>query len=176
MENLPEGFTVVALDESFFFYDTLIKRLWIEEGKRPIAKVTGSHKHSCVFGALSLDRRQLFRQYDHFDGETFRIFLMLVHHKFPKYYLFLDKAGQHYKDKRVQTYFERHKNSLIPVWQPTASPEFMPLEECWNIAKDDLLTQFNYPSFKEFTANIRKYLRTKRFNLNIRKYLLREKS
>jgi len=176
LENLPEGFTVVALDESFFFYDTLIKRLWIEEGKRPIAKVTGSHKHSCVFGALSLDRRQLFRQYDHFDGETFRSFLMFVHNKFPKCYLFLDKAGQHYKDKRVQTYFEKHKASLIPVWQPTASPEFMPLEKCWNITKNDLMTQFNYLSFKEFTASIRKYLRTKRFNLNIRKYLLREKS
>jgi len=123
---------------------------------------------------LGLDGRQLFRQYDYFDGKTFRRFLRLVHHKFPQCYLFLDKAGQHYKDERVQTYFERHKESLIPVWQPTASPEFMPLEECWNIAKDDLLVQFNYSSYNEFTVSIGEYLRIKRFNLDIRKYLLGE--
>jgi hypothetical protein len=48
-----------------------------------------------VFGALSLDSRQLFRQYKYFDGEMFRDFLRLVHYKFPQCYLFLDKARQH---------------------------------------------------------------------------------
>jgi hypothetical protein len=37
------GFTVVSLDESFFFYDYLVRRVWIEQDKRPIVRVTGSH-------------------------------------------------------------------------------------------------------------------------------------
>jgi len=148
--------------------------VWIEAGKRPTAKVTGSHKHSCVFGALSLDGRQLFRQYKHFDGETFKTFLRLVHYKFPRCYLFLDKASQHHDDEQVQAYFNGRKDSLIPEWQPTASPEFMPLEECWNISKDDLLVQFNYPSYHEFTQSVGEYFRTKRFNLDIKKYLVGE--
>ena len=45
-------FTVVSLDESFFFYDSLVRRVWIEQKKRPIVRVTGSHKNSCIFGAI----------------------------------------------------------------------------------------------------------------------------
>ena len=58
------GFTLVSLDESFFFHDSLARRVWIDEKKRPVVRVTGSHKHSCVFGAISLEGKQLFRQYD----------------------------------------------------------------------------------------------------------------
>ena len=57
------GFTIVSLDESFFFYDSLVRRVWIDESKRPIVRVTGSHKHSCIFGAKSTEGKQLFRQY-----------------------------------------------------------------------------------------------------------------
>ena len=58
-------FTIVSMDESFFFYDSLVRRVWIEEKKRPIVRITGSHKHSCIFGAISMEGRkqQLFRQY-----------------------------------------------------------------------------------------------------------------
>lgn len=38
---------------------------------RPIVTVTGSHRHSCLFGVVSLDGKQLFRQYDTFDENTF---------------------------------------------------------------------------------------------------------
>ena len=68
-------FTVISLDESFFFYDSLVRRVWIDEKKRPIVRVTGSHKHSCIFGALSLEGKQLFKQYDRFNGDTFLKFL-----------------------------------------------------------------------------------------------------
>ena len=57
-----EGFTLVSLDESFFFYDSLVRQVWIEENNRPVVRVTGSHKHSCIFGAVSIEGKQLFRQ------------------------------------------------------------------------------------------------------------------
>jgi hypothetical protein len=61
---------------------------------------------------------------------------------------------------------------LIPVWLPTASPEFMVLEEAWNISKNDLLRLRYYPSFADFVNKIGEYFRTKRFNLNVKNYLL----
>ena len=63
--------TIVSLDESFLLYDSPIRRVWIEEKKRPVARITGSHKHSCPFGAISIDGKQLSRQYDKFNGDTF---------------------------------------------------------------------------------------------------------
>lgn len=162
----------MSLDESFFFFDSIVRKVWTEKNSRPVAIITGSHKHSCLFGAISLEGKQIFRQYDYFDENTFYDFLQQIHHKFPNCYLFLDKAPQHYKSQKVREYFEKHKDVLIPVWLPTASPEFMVLEEYWNISKNDLLVMKYYRSFTDFKMTIMEYFRTKRFNLNMKNYLL----
>ncbi|MER5174179.1 MAG: hypothetical protein ABJB76_06925 [Candidatus Nitrosocosmicus sp.] len=58
-------FTIVSLDKSFFFYDSRVRQVWIEENNRPVVRVTGSHKHSCICGAIRIEcKKQLFRQYD----------------------------------------------------------------------------------------------------------------
>ena len=78
-QNQETKFTIISLDESFFFYDSLVRRIWIDKEKRPVVRVTGSHKHSCLFGATSLEGKQLFRQYDEFNGDTFLNYLRLGH-------------------------------------------------------------------------------------------------
>ena len=85
-------FEIVSLDESFFFYDSLVRRVWITKEKRPVVRIISSHELSCLFGAVSMDSKQLFRQYAKFNTETFLDFLKEIHHKFPKSYLFMDKA------------------------------------------------------------------------------------
>jgi len=150
-----------------------VRRVWIEKGSRPVVTVTGSHRHSVLYGALSLDGKQLFRQYETFDGESFLDYLKLVHRKFGRCLLFLDKATQH-QTEEVFSYFERHERTLVLIWEPTASPEFMPLEEAWHISKDDLLVLGSYSSFGEFRKRIGEYFRTKRFHLDIANYLSAE--
>ena len=39
-------FTIVSTDESFFFYDSLVRRVWIDGNNRPIVRVTGPHKQT----------------------------------------------------------------------------------------------------------------------------------
>jgi hypothetical protein len=55
--------------------------------------MTGSHKYSCLFSAISLDGKQLFKQYDKFDIITFLDFLKTINLKFPKCYPFKDKSS-----------------------------------------------------------------------------------
>jgi hypothetical protein len=153
------GFTIIFLDESFFFYDSLVKRVLIKGNNRPIVRVTGSHQRSCIFGAVSIEgkekKKQLFRQYDDFNGDTFLEFLKKIYAKFPKCYLFVDKASPHYKSKRVRVYFDNHKDTLIPLYIPTtASSEFMVMEEIWNIVKRDLLVLKYYTSFADLKIDI----------------------
>ena len=171
LDNLPKDFTVVSVDESFFLYDSLVRKVWIFRNTRPVVRITGSHQQSCLFGAISLDRRQLFRQFEKFNEDTFYEFLKQIHHKFPRCYLFLDKAPQHHKSHKVRTYFEEHIDSLIPVYLPTASPEFMVVEECWNISKNNLLVLTYYKSFTDFRIKLGQYFRTRRFKFNMCKYL-----
>ena len=96
-----------------------------------------------------------------------------IHSKFPKCHLFLDKASPHHRSRKVGEYFEENNDTLVPVYLPTASPEFMVMEGVWNMAKNDLLLLSHYPSFADLKNKISRYFRTKRFNLNMRKYLLR---
>ena len=117
--------------------------------------------------------KQLFRQYDKFNGDIFLDYLKKIDAKFPQCYLFMDKASPHYKSKKVLKYFEKNKETLIPVYLPTASPEFMVMEEIWNMAKGDLFVLKYYSSFADLKNKITFYFRTKRFNLNMKNYLLR---
>jgi len=171
LDNLPKDFTVVSVDESFFFFDSLVRKVWIFRNTRPVVRITGSHQQSSLFGAISLDGRQLFRQFERFNEDTFCQFIKQIHHEFPKCYLFLDKAPQHHKSHKVRTYFEEHIDSLIPVYLPTASPEFMVVEECWNISKNNLLVLTYYKSFTDFRIKLGQYFRTRRFKFNMCKYL-----
>lgn len=73
----------------------------------------------------------------------------------------------------MKDYLEEDRDTLVPVYLLTASPEFMMLEEVWNIAKRDLLLLKYYSAFEDFKQKISLYFRTKRFGMNMRNYLLR---
>ena len=60
--------------------------------------------------------QQILRQYDVFNGDTFLDYLKKIHTRFPKCYLFMDKASPHYKSKKVRKYFEENKDTLISVF------------------------------------------------------------
>jgi len=113
LDSLSKDFTAVSVDESFFFFDSLIRKVWIYKDSRPVVTITGSHRNLSMFGAISLEGKQLFRMYERFNEDTFYEFLKQIHYKFPKCYLFLDKAPQHYKSCKVRRYFQEHKHTRI---------------------------------------------------------------
>ena len=51
-------------DESIFVQDIQTRRVWAGSGIRPVRIVSGSHFRTAVFGAMSIDGKQLFRQYE----------------------------------------------------------------------------------------------------------------
>ncbi len=151
-----------------------MKSVWAYEGTRPVVKVTGSHQRTCVFGALSTDGKQIFRQYDDFNADTFLVYLKELHRKFPKMVLFMDKARQHHRSKRVGEYLEKNNDTIREVWFPSSCPELNAVEECWKQGKDDMLANIFYDRFTDLKAAISGYYRAKRFRVNILKYLLRD--
>ncbi len=82
-------------DESIFIHNLYIKRKWIVRQKRPIITVTGTHNKTIIFGVLSNDGKQLFRQYNRFDSHSFIRYLEQVRKKFKKFIIFVDRAPQH---------------------------------------------------------------------------------
>jgi transposase len=167
---LPNGWNVVCEDESIFVYDSIIRTVWAIKGSKPRVLVTGSHKKTCIFGALSIDGYQMFRQYLTINSDNFLKFLRCAKRKFNKFVFFYDGAPWH-KTEKIKKFFEENKDCIIPVLFPRCSPEFNPLEECWRQGKDDILGSRFPSSFDVFLKRVSKYYRTKRFNLDVVKYL-----
>ena len=155
-------------------HDVLARRkLWLPKGVRPVATMTGSHQRTCVFGTLTMEGKQLFRQYDVFNQHSFLDYLKQVRKGLGKVIMFADRARQH-RSKKVREYLEENKDAIRTVYLPKGSPEFNAVEECcWRHGKYDLLVSKYYPKFTDLKSRISKYYRTRRFNLNVVKYLLR---
>ena len=105
--------TVLVQDESIFVYDYVIKRKkWISKNKRPIVTVTGSRKKTIVvFGCLSLDGKQLFKQYDKFNSATFVDYLKQVKKRFGKCIVFADRATPHCS-KITRKFLDENKDTI----------------------------------------------------------------
>ena len=149
----------------------LEKRCRVKKGTRPIILVNGSHQKTIIFGALSHDGRQLFRQYKKFDQYCFLDYIKLLHRKFGKILVYADRAPQH-KSKLVQKYLDDNFDVLLH-WFPKGSPQFNAVEKVWMQGKYNLLVLQYQPSLSNLKSNISKYYRTKRFHLDILKYMQR---
>lgn len=148
------------------------KKMWVKKGTRPVILVNGTHQKTIVYGALSNDGRQLFRQYAKFDQHCFLDYLKELHKKFGKILIFADRASQH-RSKIVQKYVEKNDDVILD-WFPKGSPQFNAVEECWRQGKHDLLVSQYWPSLNNLKDAVAKYYRTKRFNLDICKYMQRD--
>jgi len=134
--------------------------------------VTGSHEKTVVYGALSLDGKQLFRQNDErFDSLSFIAYLNQVKKKFKKFVMIVDRATQH-RSKMIKEYLQRNIDTIKIEYFPVGSPEFNAVEECWRQGKHNILSNY-YSNFSQVKQAISSYYRTRRFNLDIKKYLFR---
>lgn len=150
--------------------------MWVPKGKRPIVTVTGSHRKSCVFGTLTVDGKQFFRQYDVFNQHTFLKYLKELQRKFRKLILFLDRAAQHHSSVIIRKHLKENKDTIKVEYLPKGSPDYNAVEECWKQGKNDLLVSRYYPKFHNLKSALSNYFRTKRFKLDITKYLFRDGS
>jgi len=165
------GWTVLCEDESIFLYDSVSRYVWTKRGSEPLVLTTGSHRRTCLFGTISLDGKQLFRQYDTVNGQSFLAYVRKLRRRFGASLLFLDKSAPHHRDERVRRWLRRNRSCVKVRWFPTARPELNPIEECWRQSKDIIQANRIYPTFESMKKEISKTLRTKRFRLNIVEYL-----
>ena len=73
LRSIDSEWNILAEDE----YPYLYTMLWLEKecelqkGIRPVVTITSSRQKVFVVGTISMDGRQLFKQYDNFNEHTF---------------------------------------------------------------------------------------------------------
>ena len=168
IETRPKGWNVICMDESIMLYESTIRKVWFMKGTRPIRRVTGSHSKTCLFGALSLDKKQLFRQKKEINSETTIEFLKELKRKFGRFVLFLDKASYH-KSYMVKEFFKKNKDCIKPIYFPTAASDLNPAEEPWKQIRGEFIKLPK--NVTEFRKKVSGVIRKKRYKLDIVKYL-----
>jgi len=72
--------------------------------KRLVVTAAGSHYKTIIYGALSLNCKQLFNQYERFNSsQSFIAYLEEIRKKFNKFTMFVDRATLH-RSKIVKEY------------------------------------------------------------------------
>jgi len=173
LESLENGWNLLVQDESIFIHDSIMtkRRKWIIREKRPMVTVAGCQVKTIVYGVLSLDGKQLFRQNDKFDSQSFITYLKQVRKKFNKFIIFLDRATQH-RSKMVEEYLQQNIETMKVEYFPVGSAFLNAVEECWRQGKGSILSNY-YSSFSQVKQAISNFYRKRRFNLDIEKYLFR---
>ena len=133
--------------------------------------VTGSHSKTIVFGVLSLDGKQLFRQYERFYSHSFIAYIEQVRKKFKKFFMIVDRAIQH-RPRMVKEYLQRNFETIRIEYFPVGLPLLSAVEECWRQGKCNILLRY-YSGFSRLKQIISSFYPTRRFNLDIKKCLFR---
>lgn len=158
-------------DEAIFIADARPRRVYTAKGRRTVCCVSGTHARTIVYGAVSLDGRQPFRQYDKFNKETFVEYLRDVKKEFGKVLVIADKAPQHTANM-VKEELGRMDDIEIECLPTAASPELSVVEECRRHSKYSILQVF-YSTITRLREDITGYFEHKKFNLDPTGYLLR---
>ena len=166
------GYTILMQDEAIFMAEALARRrMFSKIGVRSTCVMSGTRQKRIVYGAIAMNGKQIFRQYEKFDAVTFVKFLKEAVRKFGKIVMIADRASQH-RAKVVTKFLNKNKHRVKLIFLPRGSPYLNPAEECWRQSKHDILVK-PFVSLQNMIKDITKYYKIKRFNLDIMSYLLR---
>lgn len=137
--NALENIDIWFSDESGFQGDPEPRSLWAKKGSKPLLPYYGAHIRTNVIGAVRpRDGKFVSLMMPHVNTEIFQIFINeLDQRRNPgkRNIVVIDNASWH-KVKRLNW---KH---LEPLFLPTYSPDFNPIEELWRVIKEDYFSFF----------------------------------
>ncbi len=132
-------------DESRFGLKTLLGRRITFQGVKPVMPVQWQRDNFWLYGAVEpATGEHFFYSFSHLDSACFERFIQLFGATFSKTLnlLHIDQASAH-----IATIFTWPDN-VIPIFQPSHSPELNPIERVWQ----DLKKLFKDKNFESLNA------------------------
>jgi len=101
--------------------------------------------------------------------ETILENMKLLHRRFPKMFLLLDKATWN-KNDLVMNYLEQH--SIEYMFFPTGASDINPVEECWKQTRDNITANTSHNSEQHLLEDLSNYWKKQPFHHKVLNYLV----
>lgn len=161
--------TIVTYDQARFTLDADVRRCWSFRGITPIVYKNGRKEGISIGGAYSSTQQFHFFQMEWQIKENVLENIKAIHKKFSNPFLLLDKATWN-KNKLVESYLQ--ENNIPYMFFPTGASELNPVEECWNITREEITANRSHNSKQQLYNNLVKYWKKNPFHHNVLNYLL----
>jgi hypothetical protein len=123
-------------DETRLGLKTLTGKVITARGVKPVAPLLWKRENFWLYGVIEpVSGWHFCQEYAHFNGEDFQQFIEALSLQLGEdiALIQMDRAGAH-----ITNELERQEN-LIPVCQPSHSPELNPIERIWEYIKQQLV-------------------------------------
>ena len=162
---------MLVQDEAIFASYAIPERVYTPPRIRAVCHVSRTHDRTIVYGVLGLDGKQIFYQYDKFNGPSVK-FLIEMKEEFGRALLIMDRAPQHSARVIAEARKHRRITGIRLAFLSVASSELSAVEECWRQSKRDQL-KVSYVTMGRLRQTINECFANKTFGLDILKYLMR---
>lgn len=151
--------------------DGCIRRVWAPKGSKPISYRNGSHQGINILGAYTANQKFHYQEVEVQRKEEILPALKRLHRKYQRVFFVLDKATWH-KNKLVEGYFDDNKDTIDYMYFPTGAPDLNPVEECWNITKENKTANEPSSSKEELRRRLKSYWKNQPFKHNPLNYFV----
>ena len=166
---MDSDISTVTYDQAHFNIDADARRCWSFIGETPIVYKNGSKKAINVGGAYSDNGKFVFYSMEKQVKETILENMKLLHRRFPKMFLLLDKATWN-KNHLVMNYLEQH--NIEYMFFPTGASDINPVEECWKQTRDNITANTSHNSEQHLLADLSNYWNKQPFHHKVLNYLV----
>ena len=132
------------MDETGLRTESDNRRTWSPVGVSPILVSNGSHEGVNIIGATEITKNfdtvaAVYSADQNIDAGKIETFIEYLLERNPnkKVYLILDNARTH-NNKRIQSFWDNHRDRLVLINTPVYSPQLNPQENIWNLLKNKI--------------------------------------
>lgn len=147
-------------DEASFPQWGSLTYTWGLRGKQPEVPTSGTRKSFKVFGLIDYFTGRFFSKghKGKLNSDSYIKFLSSVLSKTRKHIILIQDGASYHKGKKMQEFFEKHKNRITVFGLPSYSPDFNPIEKLWKKIKEKGIHLKFFPTFEELEKKVNEML------------------
>jgi transposase len=143
-------------DEASFPQWGSLSYTWAKKGQQPTIETSGKRRGYKVFGLIDYFTGRFFFkcQEERLNSDTYAAYLQDVLRQTRKHIVLVQDGARYHTSRRMQDFFEQHKDRLTVFDLPSYSPDYNPIEKLWKKVKEKGIHLHYFPTFASLKEKV----------------------